>query len=102
MKLVLVVLLTLLSFSATAQDQQRRIIYKASDLASWCRDEAQARYIAKNITPYNWSASYHDSANILYVDGKLRVHDNDVEVHCRLASGARLEYGVIEINDPGL
>jgi hypothetical protein len=100
MKLVLIFVLSLLSFSIAAHDQQHRIIYQASDLVSWCRDEAQARYIAQNITPYNWTASYHDSANILYVDGRMRVHDSDVEVHCRLASGARVEYGVIEVSDP--
>lgn len=103
MKPVLLVLLTLFSFSATAGDLRGdRIIYQASDLVSACRGVAEGRYIAKNITPYNWTASYHDSANILYVDGKLKVHQTEVEVHCRLARGSRLEYLVIQINDPAL
>lgn len=102
MKIILMLLAVFSSFAAVAHDQNHRIVYQASDLVSWCRDEAQARYVARNITPYNWTASYHDRSNILYVDGRLRVHDTDVDVHCRLASGARLEYGVIEINDPAL
>lgn len=102
MKIILMLLAVFSSFAAVAHDQDHRIVYQASDLVSWCRDEAQARYVARNITPYNWTASYHDRSNILYVDGRLRVHDTDVDVHCRLASGARLEYGVIEINDPAL
>jgi len=101
-KIILMLLAVFSSFAAVAHDQDHRIVYQASDLVSWCRDEAQARYVARNITPYNWTASYHDRSNILYVDGRLRVHDTDVDVHCRLASGARLEYGVIEINDPAL
>jgi len=101
-KIILMLLAVFSSFAAVAHDQNHRIVYQASDLVSWCRDEAQARYVARNITPYNWTASYHDRSNILYVDGRLRVHDTDVDVHCRLASGARLEYGVIEINDPAL
>jgi hypothetical protein len=98
------VLIVLLLASATPASAQYRdvIIYQASDLVPWCRDAAQARYVARNITPYNWTASYHDRSNILYVDGKLRVHDSDVEVHCRLASGSPLEFATVEINDPGL
>lgn len=85
-----------------ASAHEHRIISQASGLVPWCRSEAEARYVARNITPYGWSASYHDSHNILYVDGKLRVHDDDVAVHCRIAGGAREEYGTIEIDDPSL
>jgi len=102
MKTLTMLLAALLPVAATAHDHQDRVVYQASDLVSWCRDEAQARYVARNITPYNWTAAYHDRSNILYVDGRLRVHDSDVEVHCRLASGARLEFGAIEIDDPTL
>lgn len=79
-----------------------RVIHQGSELVDWCKSEAEARYIAKNITPYQWSASYHDQSNVLYVDGRLRVHDNDVTVSCRIASGARERYATIEIDDPGL
>ena len=102
MKILIILLAASLPHAASAHDQQHRVVYQASDLVSWCRDEAEARYVARNITPYNWTASYHDRSNILYVDGRLRVHDSDVEVHCRLANGARLEYGAIEIEDPSL
>ena len=90
---------------AWAEDRDRhhdRTINQASELVAWCRSEAEARYIAKNITPYQWTASYHDDSNVLYVDGKLRVHNDDVVVRCRIARGARVEYGVIEIDDPSL
>ena len=102
MRRTTLLLAAFLPFAASAHDPQHRVIYQASDLVSWCRDEATARYVARNITPYNWTASYHDRSNILYVDGRLRVHDSDVDVRCRLASGARLEYAVIEIDDPAL
>ena len=101
MRAITVVALLLVLAPPTIAHDHHRVIYQASELVPWCRDEAQARYIARNITPYNWTASYHDSANVLYVDGKLRVQERDVDVHCRIASGARLEYGVVEINDPG-
>ncbi|WP_156117226.1 hypothetical protein [Xanthomonas sacchari] len=77
-------------------------ITQASELVPWCKAEAESRYIARNITPYQWSASYHDSVDVLYVDGRLRVHGDDVVVRCRIARGARQSYGVIEIDDPKL
>jgi hypothetical protein len=79
-----------------------RIINQASELVPWCRAEAEYRYIAKNITPYQWTASYHDDSNVLYVDGKLRVHGDDVAIRCRIARGAPVQYAIIEIDDPSL
>ncbi|MGQ4583892.1 hypothetical protein [Lysobacter sp. F60174L2] len=77
-------------------------IHQASALVPWCRSEAEARYIARNIVPYQWTARYHDKGNVLYVEGKLRVHGDDVAVRCRIARGAREKYAVIEIDDPSL
>ena len=79
-----------------------RTFSQASDLAPWCENEAKARYIGRNITPYQWTASYHDSGDVLVVDGKLRVHGDDVPVHCRVARGAREQYATVEIDDPTL
>src|SRR5215468_3836269 len=70
-----------------------RIIAQASDLVPWCRSEAESRYIARNVTTYQWTASYHEDGSTLYVDGKLRVHGDDVAVRCRIAKGAHEEYG---------
>lgn len=79
-----------------------RTINQASELIPWCKSEAESRYIAKNITPYQWSSSYHDKGNVLYVDGSLRVHGDNVAVHCRIARGSRESYATIEIDDPAL
>ena len=91
-----------LTAALSAFGHEHRVISQASDLVPWCNAEAEARYVAKNITPYNWTASYHDDNNILYVEGKLRVHGHDVTVRCRIATGAREEYGTIEIDDSSL
>lgn len=50
-----------------------KVISLASELVPWCRSETASRYIAKNITPYQWTASYHDRSDVLYVDWQLRV-----------------------------
>jgi len=89
----------LLTGAFHASGHEHRIISQASDLVPWCKAEAEARYVARNITPYNWSASYHDRGNVLYVDGKLRADGEDVTVHCRIAGGARDEYATIEFDE---
>lgn len=92
----------LLLAAGVAAHEHDRTVTQASELVPWCRSEAEARYVARNVTPYQWTASYHEDANMLYVDGKLRVHDDDVAVRCRIARGARVEYGAIEIDDATL
>jgi len=88
--------------SPLSAHEHERVIAQASDLAPWCQSEAEARYVAKGVATYQWSASYHDSGNTLYVDGKLRVHGDDVVVQCHIARGAREQYGTIQIEDPSL
>jgi hypothetical protein len=101
MQRMYICILSLFALGAFAHEHER-VIAQASDLEPWCKSETEARYIAKGITPYQWTASYHDDGNALYVDGKVRVHEDDVAVHCRIARGAREEYGTVEIDDSGL
>ena len=102
---LLVTLLMIIVFPAHARDRDHHkdiVIYQASELLPWCESEAKARYIAKGITPYQWTASYHDRSNVLYVNGRLRVHGDNVNVRCRIARGSREQYATIEIDDPTL
>ena len=97
-----VLMAALVSAAPLAAHEHERTIAQASDLVQWCRSEAEARYVAKGLQTYQWTSSYHDSGNLLAVDGKLRVHGDDVAVHCRVARGAREEYASIEIEDSSL
>lgn len=98
---VLAMIFALCVASAFGHDRERTIS-QASDLAPWCQHEAEARYVARSMPTYQWTASYHDSGDIFVVDGKLRVHGDDVAIHCRIARGAREEYAAIEIEDATL
>jgi hypothetical protein len=88
----------LLTGTSSAFGHEHGVISQASDLVPWCKAEAEARY-ARNITPYNWTASYHQKGNVLYVDGNLRANGEEVTVHCRIAGGARDEYATIDIDE---
>jgi hypothetical protein len=93
-------LLLAIASPALAHYDDNQVINEASALAPWCRAEAEMRYRVQNITPYQWTASYHSSVDTLYVDGKLRVHGDDVAVRCRMLQRARTATAIIEIDDP--
>ena len=76
------------------------VIQRASELVPWCRSEAEAHYVGRGETTYQWTSSYHDRGNVLHVEGKLRVEGADVTVQCRIARGARRHYASIEFTDP--
>jgi len=75
-------------------------LFEASELVAYCRSEAEAYYVGKGHTTYQWTASHKSSGNVLYVDGSLRVDQDDVKVACRLPRGARLTYMTLEVSRP--
>lgn len=74
------------------------VVHQASELVSWCEAEARAHFVGRGATPYQWTASYHERGNVLHVAGRLRVDGDDIAVRCRIARGARLQHGIIEID----
>ena len=94
------VALPALASDPAAYDPHEREISQASELVPWCRQEAQARFVARGERTYQWSASYSDRGNALSVEGRLRVEGRDVTVNCRIARGARERYATIDIQDP--
>lgn len=93
-------LIACLAAPAAAQDRTEIVFNQASELVPWCKAEAEAHYIGQGITPFQWTARYHDRSNVLYVEGRLRVHGDDVTVNCRVARGARERHAIMEIDDP--
>lgn len=76
------------------------VFTRASQLVPWCRQQAEAHYLARGIPTYQWTASYHDRGNLLHVQGQLRADGRYVQVSCRVARGARERYATIEILEP--
>jgi hypothetical protein len=100
-------LLAVLPFAAAAQTEppvvdpahhpELRVYNSASQLVTWCRDEAQARAIAQGHRTYQWTASHSESGNTLNVAGRLHVEGGDFTVTCRVARGARQEFASIDM-----
>ncbi|WP_057633151.1 hypothetical protein [Stenotrophomonas humi] len=99
----LIALSALSPLLAVAQKpSDERTVEQASELVPLCRQEVEARYVARDIPTYQWRASHHDRANTLHVDGLIRAGGEDVTVAGRIARGARVRYITVGITDPRL
>ena len=67
----------------------------------WCRQQAEAHFAGLGIPVYQWTAFYKQDGHLLLVDGKLRAHDADVSVHCRVAQNAPERDATVQIDDAG-
>lgn len=99
MSTLLAVLLTVITLPPSAK-RDDIVLFEASDLVGYCRSEAEAYYVGKGHVTYQWAASHKSRGNVLYVDGRLRVDHDDVQVKCRLPRGARLTYMTLEVSQP--
>jgi len=93
-------LLLLLVTSAALAHRGDTIINTASELRDWCKDESEASIIGRGLTPHNWSASYFDEGNVLFVKGSWRIDTAKVTVECRIARGARAQYASLTVQEP--
>lgn len=71
----------------------------ATELRDWCRQESEEAFIAKGVTPYNWTASYFDQGNVLMVKGRWRVNSSFATVECSVQRGAGPRYASMSIQE---
>lgn len=87
----------LIGMQVGAVEEMDEPINDAAELRDWCKAESEAEFVAKDVTPYNWSASRWQDGNILLVKGYWRIESDDVMVECRIVKGARRKYAVYEV-----
>ena len=91
------------SFAAIAGDRlghpnDHEIVFgSASQLLSWCEQEARAHYAGQGIATYQWTGRHFESGNTLHAEGKIRAGGNDVPVVCTAAKGARERHAAVKI-----
>ena len=82
-----------------AQHPEHEIVFAAaSQLLSWCEQEARAQYAGQGVTTYQWTGRHFERGNTLHAEGKLRADGNDVPVACQAARGARERDATIRID----
>ncbi|QEO99521.1 hypothetical protein [Xanthomonas oryzae] len=77
------------------------LLMNGSDLVPVCQRAAENHYLAQGASISNWTASYHDRGNGLYVDGRLCVNGNTASVHCTDARGSREGELTMKIDETG-
>lgn len=81
-----------------AQHSEHEIVFAAaSQLLSWCEQEARAQYAGQGVTTYQWTGRHFESGNTLHAEGKIRAGGEDVPVTCVAARGARERHATIRI-----
>jgi hypothetical protein len=102
MRILTAALVLALAGAAQAQEHSRyhadnEIVFgSASELLSWCEQEARAYYAGQGVTTYQWTGRHFESGNTLHAEGKIRANGLDVPVTCLVARGARERYAVIK------
>jgi len=99
MKRSIVLIPLLVASSAMAGHHEETPINSASELRDWCKEESEATFIGKGLTPFNWSASYSDQGNVLMVKGQWRINGAEVSVECRVARGAEARFATMSIQE---
>ena len=94
-----VALTLLLTVSSAMAHHGDTPINSGSELRDWCKEESEAAFIGKGMTPYNWSASYSDQGNVLMVKGRWQVNGSYITVECRATRGAESRFAVMSVQD---
>jgi hypothetical protein len=95
----LITLAILLLPGAAMANREGPIFNSATELRDWCREESEAAFIAKGVTPYNWAASYSDQGNVFLVKGKWHINSSFVTVECSVQKGAGPRSASMSIQD---
>ncbi|MDZ4261831.1 MAG: hypothetical protein U1B30_05805 [Pseudomonadota bacterium] len=87
----------LFSAAAGAEGRERRVVDNSDVVKQWCEKKSHDHFMAKKITPYNWSASWWDEENAIVVKGEWRVEQGKVRVSCRAERGQTLKHAVMTL-----
>lgn len=80
-----------------AHAEDEIVFGSASQLLSWCEQEARARFAGQGVTTYQWTGRHFESGNTLHAEGKIRAGGLDVPVTCLAARGARERYATVTV-----
>lgn len=78
-------------------DRDEMPIADTPEFKQRCKSESE-KYLQENHSePFNWTASWYTSENILIVEGNWRVNSGEVNVICKIRNGDKRKNAVFEI-----
>jgi len=96
MKTILILYSFLFSTFVLADDGMLPIV-NTTALQEWCKNKSAGHFLAKDITPYNWSFSHWTKGNVLHVKGHWKINGSKQIVNCRILKDAERKYAIIEM-----
>jgi len=99
MKLILAVLIGVVPTTCLASKAGSGSMQSSTELLEWCEAKTRSHYAGKGITPYNWSASWWEEGNVLFVRGSCRIESEYVTVECHVMRGATKQHAKFKVVD---
>lgn len=78
-------------------DDEKQHVDSSAVVKVWCKKKSAYYFKERNITPYNWTASWWDEGRSIVVQGEWRVEDTTALVSCRAERGNALKHAVMTI-----
>lgn len=100
MQTAVLVLLAACSSSTWADEAvyyKEVVIQNTAELKDWCKQESERFYVAQDLTPYNWTASWWTKGNFLHVKGTWHVNEEVAVIRCSVRRGASERYATWQI-----
>jgi len=100
MKSIFFAMLVLLPLSASADEtiyHEEKILNTSSELKEWCKNESSMYYLAQDIAPYNWAASWWIDGDVIHVKGTWKINDKESTISCNVRRGVSEKYAIWKI-----
>lgn len=99
-KSLILILLGTSSFSTSADEAkyyEEKIINSTTELKEWCKNESSMYFLAQDITPFNWTASWWTEENFLHVKGAWKIKGKAKTIKCSVRRGVSEKYAIWKI-----
>jgi hypothetical protein len=100
MKIIIFIYISLLALPALSNEPViyvEKIINTTAELKSWCKNESSMYYLAQDITPYNWTASWWNEGNFLFVKGTWKIDKEEQTIQCSIRRGVTEKYAIWKV-----
>ncbi len=79
------------------EKKDKAVVNSSAAIKGWCKKRSFGYFRDKELTPYNWTASWWDEGSFIVVKGEWRVERERVQVTCRAERGQTLRQAVMEV-----
>ncbi len=94
----LLIIFTLITTTSIAQSSEINI-NTPIEAEAWCKSKSTEYFLAKKLTPSNWSSSLRNEGDIINIKGYWKANNIEYIVKCRIEKGLKEKSALITINE---